>query len=472
MNYTIERNKGEVKINFTVDATEWEASLEKAYQKNKGKFNIPGFRKGRATRKMIEKMYGEGVFFDDAFNDAFYNAYSTALNENEDVFPVDDPKVDIDDVTAEGVKFHAVVTVKPEVTLGEYKGIKVKKVEYNVTADDVKAEIERAQKQSARRVEVNDRAVEDGDIVNLDYSGSVDGVKFEGGTASAQELVIGSGSFIPGFEAQMVGMIIGETKDLTVTFPTEYHAPDLAGKEAVFTVTVNKIEKEELPALDDEFAKNVSKFDTYAEYEADVKARLTSEKERQANAENENALIEAIVANATVEIPDCMIETQIDYLMQEMEYRLNYMYRMKLEDYLKYVGGNMADLRASRKADAERDVKTRLVLEAIVKAENLDVTEEDLSAELERIALSAGKDIDTYKKHMEAKQMNYIKNDLLTKKLMGFLKDNNTFEVKKARKSTAKKAVATEDGEVAETTEEKAPAKKRTTKKKTEENKD
>ncbi|MBR6773705.1 MAG: trigger factor, partial [Clostridia bacterium] len=367
MNYTIENLKGEVKINFSLTAEEWENALNKAYLKNKAKFNVPGFRKGHATRKMIEKMYGEGVFFDEAFNQAFYESYSKALDEHEEIFPVDEPKVDIDDIGKEGVSFHAIVTVKPEVTLGEYKGIKIDKVEYNVTAEDVQAEIDRALKQGARRVEVTDRKVENGDIVNLDYSGSVDGVKFDGGTASGQELVIGSGSFIPGFEEQMVGMAIGETKDLNVKFPEQYHSADLAGKDAVFTVTVNKIEAEELPALDDEFAKNVSKFDTVAEYKADIEKNLKESKDRQADMENENAVIEAVTANATVEIPRCMIESQLDYLMQDMEYRLQYMYRMKLEDYLKYTGGTIEELRKSREADAERDVKTRLVLEAIVK---------------------------------------------------------------------------------------------------------
>ncbi len=461
MNYTIEQLKGEVKINFSLTTEEWDKYLEKSYVKNKGKFNIPGFRKGRATRKMIEKMYGEGVFFDDAFNFAFYESYAKALDENVDIFPVEDPRVDIDAVDENGVKFNAIVTVKPEVTLGAYTGIKLDKVEYNVTAEDVQAEIDRARKQGARRVEISDRAVANGDIVNLDYSGSVDGVKFNGGTATGQELVIGSGSFIPGFEEQMVGMTIGETKDLNVTFPAEYHAEELKGKEAVFTVTVNKIEAEELPALDDEFAKNVSRFDTFEEYKSDIETRLKENKERQANNENENNLITAVTANATVEIPACMVEQQIDYLLEDMQYRLNYMYRMKLEDYLKYTGGTMEELRKSRAEEAERDVKTRLVLEAIIKAENLDVTEDEVIAEIERMATSQGKTVEDYRKHMESKQVNYIKNDLITKKLIAFLKENNTFGV--AEKKTAKKSAK-------KTTEEKAEKKttaKKTTAKKT-----
>ena len=474
MNYTIEESKGEVKISFTLDAKEWDASLNKAYIKNKSRFNIPGFRKGHATRKMIEKMYGEGVFFDDAFNDAFYEAYSKALGEHEEIFPVDDPKVDIDGIDENGVKFHAVVTVKPEVTLGEYKGIKVDKVEYNVTADDVNAEIDRARKQASRKVEVEGRAVENGDIVNLDYSGSVDGVKFEGGTASNQELTIGSHAFIPGFEEQMVGMTVGETRDLNVPFPTDYHAKELAGKDSVFTVTVNKILKEEMPELNDEFAKDVSKFDTLAEYKADVENRLQEGNDRRANAENENALIEAVTATSSVDIPQCMIDSQIDYLVRDMEYRLMYMYQgMKLEDYLKYTGSNMEELRKSKAEEAKRDVKIRLVLEAIVKAENLDVTDAELDAELARIAESAGKSVEEYRKGVDERQLSYIKNDLLMKKLIEFLKANNTFEVKKAEKKTAAKKPAAkkaENGEEKAAAPKKTAAKKSTAKKTTEEN--
>lgn len=456
MNYTIEKGNGEVKINFALSAKEWDDCIEKAYLKNKSKYSVPGFRKGHVSRKMIEKMYGEGVFFDDAFNDAFYDAYSKALNENEEIFPVDEPKVDIDGVNDDGVAFHATVTVKPEVTLGDYKGIKLDKVEYNVTVDDVQAEIDRARKQAGRRVEVTDRAVENGDIVNLDYSGSADGVKFDGGTAQGQELVIGSGSFIPGFEDGMVGMNVGETKDITVKFPENYHAENLAGKDAVFTVTVNKIEKEELPELNDEFAKEVSKFDTLDEYRADVEKRLTEENTRRADSENENKLVEAIVNNASVEIPSCMIEHQLDHIVEEMRYRLSYMYRgMKLEDYLKYTGGTIEELREARKADAERDVKTRLTLEAIVKAENLDVTDAEVEAEIVRMAQAQGKSADELKKHVDARQTEYIRNDILSKKLLTLLKDANEFvtgaaPAKKTAKKTATKKTAAKKADDAE----------------------
>lgn len=467
MNYNIEQGKGEVKISFSLTAAEWDENVNKAYLKNKAKFNVPGFRKGKASRKMIEKMYGEGVFFDDAFNESFYASYNKVLDEHEEIFPVDEPKVDIDAINADGIAFHAVVTVKPEVKLGDYKGIKVDKVEYNVTDAEIEEEIERARKQAARKVDVDGRVVMDGDIVNLDYSGAVDGVKFDGGTASGQELTIGSHAFIPGFEEQMVGMAIGETKDLNVTFPAEYHASELAGKEAVFTVTVNKILVEELPELNDEFVKDVSKFDTVADYKADIKTRLQDNKDRQANAENENAIIFAVADNATVDVPQCMVEQQIDYMIQDMEYRLMYMYQgMKLEDYLKFTGSTMEELRKSREEDARRDVKIRLTLEAIVKAEGLDVTDADLDAEMTKVAENSGKTLEEYKKGVDPRQLTYMKNDILTKKIIEFLKANNTFEVKKpaAKKSTKKAATGETKTEAKKTAAKKTTAKSTTKK--------
>ena len=439
MNYNIEEMKGEVKINFELSAQEWDGAINKAYLKEKSKYNIPGFRKGQAPRRMIENMYGPGVFFDEAFNASFYDCYSKALAEHEEIYPVDDPKVDIDNFDDNGLKFHAIVTVKPEVKLGEYKGIKMTKVEYNVTAKDVNAELDRMREQASRRVDVEGRAVKDGDIVKLDYSGSVDGVKFDGGTATDQELVIGSNTFIPGFEAQMVGMNIGETKDLNVTFPEQYHSADLAGKAAVFTVTVNGIVEKQLPELNDEFAKEVSQFDTLAEYKADIKKRLTEQNENRAKNENESAIIAKVSDNAEIEIPDCMVERQLDYIVQDMEYRMSYMYQgLKFEDYLKYTGSNIDDFRKNRRDDAKRDVHTRLTLEAIIKAENLDVTDAEADEEIKKIAADAGKEFEEYKSGVSEQQLGYIKNDLLMKKIIAFLMENNTFEKKESKKKTVK----------------------------------
>ncbi len=452
MNYSIEEKKGEVKFNFTLSAEEWDEEINKAYLKDKAKFNIPGFRKGQAPRKMIESMYGVGVFFDDAFNSAFYDSYSKALDEHEEIYPVDEPKVDIESIDENGVKFSAVVTVKPEVKLGEYIGIKLEKVEYNVTAGDVKAELDRMREQASRRVEVEGRAVKDGDIVKLDYSGSVDGVKFDGGTATDQELVIGSKTFIPGFEEQMIGMNIGETKDINVTFPKEYHAADLAGKEAVFTVTVKGITEKQLPELDDAFAKDVSKFDTLADYKADIKKRLTEQNENRAKVENQNAVIKAVTDNATVEIPECMIERELDYIVQDMEQRLNYMYNgIKFEDYLKYTGSSMEQFRKDRKAEAENNVKTRLVVEAIIKAEKIEATDADMDEALSKMAETAKKSLEEYKKGVSSQQLNYIRSDILMKKLLDFLTESNVFEKKaaetKEKKTAEKKTENTEKKE-------------------------
>ena len=401
---------------------------------------------------MIESMYGVGVFFDDAFNSAFYDSYSKALDEHEEIYPVDEPKVDIESIDENGVKFSAVVTVKPEVKLGEYIGIKLEKVEYNVTAGDVKAELDRMREQASRRVEVEGRAVKDGDIVKLDYSGSVDGVKFDGGTATDQELVIGSKTFIPGFEEQMIGMNIGETKDINVTFPKEYHAADLAGKEAVFTVTVKGITEKQLPELDDAFAKDVSKFDTLADYKADIKKRLTEQNENRAKVENQNAVIKAVTDNATVEIPECMIERELDYIVQDMEQRLNYMYNgIKFEDYLKYTGSSMEQFRKDRKAEAENNVKTRLVVEAIIKAEKIEATDADMDEALSKMAETAKKSLEEYKKGVSSQQLNYIRSDILMKKLLDFLTESNVFEKKaaetKEKKTAEKKTENTEKKE-------------------------
>ena len=310
-------------------------------------------------------------------------------------------------------------------------------------------------------MEVEGRAVKDGDIVKLDYSGSVDGVKFDGGTATDQELVIGSKTFIPGFEDQMIGMNIGETKDINVTFPKEYHAADLAGKEAVFTVTVKGITEKQLPELDDAFAKDVSKFDTLAEYKADIKKRLTEQNENRAKVENQNAVIKAVTDNAEVEIPKCMIERELDYIVQDMEQRLNYMYNgIKFDEYLKYTGSSMEQFRKDREEEAKNNVKTRLTVEAIIKAENIEATEKDVDEALEKMAETAKKSLEDYKKGVSAQQINYIKSDILMKKLLDFLAENNVFEKKETAKKETKKSAA--KTETAEKTEKKETKKKTT----------
>ena len=414
----------QVKLTLTVDNDAFQAAIDKVYRKSASKFTIPGFRTGKAPRKVIEQHYGPSVFWDDAINEVFPEAYSKAVDEC-DVFPVDNPDVTIKDINDEGLVFEAVVTVKPEVTLGKYTGIRFKGVAYNVTDEDVEADLKRAQERAARLIEVEGRNVENGDIVGLDYSGSIDGVKFDGGTAEGQTLEIGSGMFIPGFEEQMVGMAIGETKDITVRFPDEYHAEELKGKDAVFTVKVNGIQAKELPELDDEFAKDVSEFDTLEEYKNDIRAKLEEQNKKRKDREDENKLIDKVVANAEVDIPECMIDRQIDYMLREMEYTLMYQ-GMRMEDYLKMLGKTVDEVRAESREDAAKRVKTQLVMETVRTTENIQAEEEDIDAEIAKRAETAKKSVEEYKANMRENEKAYISDQIIVDKTIAFLRKNNT----------------------------------------------
>ncbi len=365
MSTTVEKiSSNKVKLSFDIDAAKFDEAMGKAYIKVRGQVAIPGFRKGHAPRKMIETMYGEGVFYDEAFELIFDEVYGPAIDENK-LEVVDRPQVDIQQIgSGKNLQFTCEVFVKPDVTLGEYKGVEVKKEHTLVTEDDVNAEVEKERNKQAAEVSVDDRAVAEGDTVNLDYSGSVDGVKFAGGTAEGQTLKIGSHTFIPGFEEQMVGMNIGEEKDLNVTFPTEYHAPDLAGKEAVFHVKVNSITETQLPALDDDFAKDISEFDTLDAYKADVRAKLEAQAAERDNNAFTNAVIEKVMANATVEIPDAMVERQIDSMVRNFEARLAQQ-GLKLADFMKYTGQDEKSFRNQYRDQAEKSVRANLVLEAV-----------------------------------------------------------------------------------------------------------
>lgn len=462
MNYQVEKKEVSVKFTFTVSHDEWESEIEQTYLKTKGKYSVPGFRKGHATRKMIENFYGQSVFFDDAINNCVRKGYSKALDENEDIFPVDEPQVDIAKFDDKELVFTVEVVVKPEVQLGKYTGIKLDKVEYTVKQSDVKAELERARERLSRNEEVSDRALKNGDTANIDYSGSVDGVKFVGGTAEKQDLVIGSKTFIPGFEEQLIGMNVGDSKDITVKFPEEYHAKDLAGKDAVFAVKLNSITVKVLPELNDAFAQEASKFDTLAEYKEDIKKTLTENAKSRAEAENENNLIKAIVDDAKVEIPDAMIETQLDYIVQDFSYRLSYAYRgMKFEDYLKYSGTTMEEFRKDRREEALNTVKTRLTLEAVIKAANIEVSQEDLEAKVKELADQTKKSVEEVK---ASGQLPYIRNEILMTRTMDFLKENNSFVAKEKKTKEQKEETSAQPEEKEGTTKTEAP-KKKTTKK-------
>ena len=424
MSTTVEKiSSNKVKLSFDIDAAKFDEAMGKAYIKVRGQVAIPGFRKGHAPRKMIENMYGEGVFYDDAFELIFDEVYGPAIDENK-IEVVDRPQVDIQQIgTGKNLQFTCEVFVKPDVTLGEYKGVEVKKEHTLVTEDDVNAEIEKERNKQAAEVSVDDRAVVEGDTVNLDYSGSVDGVKFAGGTAEGQTLKIGSHTFIPGFEEQMVGMNIGEEKDLNVTFPTEYHAPDLAGKEAVFHVKVNSITETQLPALDDDFAKDISEFDTLDAYKADVRAKLEAQAAERDNNAFTNAVIEKVMANATVEIPDAMVERQIDSMVRNFEARLAQQ-GLKLADFMKYTGQDEKSFRNQYRDQAEKSVRANLVLEAVENVEKFEAAEEEIDAEIEKFAKQIGQNVEDLKKNLTEGDREYFKADVIRDKAVKFLCDN------------------------------------------------
>ena len=424
MSTTVEKiSSNKVKLSFDIDAAKFDEAMGKAYIKVRGQVAIPGFRKGHAPRKMIETMYGEGIFYDEAFELIFDEVYGPAIDENK-LEVVDRPQVDIQQIgTGKNLQFTCEVFVKPDVTLGEYKGVEVKKEHTLVTEDDVNAEIEKERNKQAAEVSVDDRAVAEGDTVNLDYSGSVDGVKFEGGTAEGQTLKIGSHTFIPGFEEQMVGMNIGEEKDLNVTFPTEYHAPDLAGKEAVFHVKVNGVTETQLPALDDDFAKDISEFDTLDAYKADVRAKLEAQAAERDNNAFTNAVIEKVMANATVEIPDAMVERQIDSMVRNFEARLAQQ-GLKLADFMKYTGQDEKAFRGQYRDQAEKSVRANLVLEAVENTEKFEATEEEIDAEIEKFAKQIGQNVEELKKNLTEGDREYFKADVIRDKAVKFLCDN------------------------------------------------
>ena len=428
MSITVEKiASNKVKLSFDIDAVKFDEAMNKAYIKVRGQVNIPGFRKGKAPRKMIENMYGEGIFYDEAFELIFDEVYGPAVEENK-VDVVDRPEIEIQQIgTGKNLQFTAEVFVVPEVTLGEYKGIAVKKEVTEVTDAQVDAKVEEERNKQATEVEVEDRAVMEGDTVNLDYAGSVDGVAFAGGTAEGQTLKIGSHTFIPGFEEQMVGMSIGEEKDLNVTFPEKYHSDELAGKAAVFHVKVNSITATELPALDDDFAKDISEFDTLDEYKADIRAKLEAQAAERDQNTFTNAVIAKVMENATVEIPNAMIERQIDSMMRDFEYRLMGQ-GLKLADFMKYTGQDMKAFRENYRGQAEQSVKAHLVLSAIEKAEAFEPSAEAIDEQIAKFAPQTGKTVEELKSTFSEQDLEYFKADAIRDMAVKFLADNAVAE--------------------------------------------
>ncbi len=409
------QEKNMAKLTIEVSAEKVEKAIQAAYQKEKKNINIPGFRKGKAPRQLIEKMYGKEVFYNEALDQLLPTAYADALEECEEEI-VSRPQISI--VQMESGKpliFTASVAVKPEVTLGEYKGVEVEKKAIEVLDEEIEAEITKEREANARTITVDDRAVMDGDMITLDYAGSVDGVAFEGGTAKDQELTIGSGRFIPGFEEQLVGVTIGEEKEVHVTFPEEYHAKELAGKAAVFQCVVHGIKVKELPEVDDEFAQEVSEFDTLDAYKEDIKARLLKDKEADAKRAKEDAVIKKIIEGATMEIPDAMVEFQTEQMMEEFGQRMQ-MQGLSLEQYFQITGMSEANYREQMKPRATQNIQSRLVLEAVAKAENLEATEQDLEDEMAKMAEMYKMEVDKVKEMIGDYQKDEIKKDIVIQK--------------------------------------------------------
>ena len=428
MKYTFEKaEKSTVKVEITLCTAEWKEAINQAYEKTKGRYSMPGFRKGKVPKKVIETAYGEGVFYEEAINQAFPKYYSEVLDKETSIEAVAAPDLDVKDISADGITMIAIVPVKPEVVFGAYKGIKFKKNEYNVKDEDVEEELKRLQERNSRMVDVTDRAVVDGDSVVIDYSGSVDGVKFDGGTAEKQTLVIGSKTFIPGFEEQLIGMNIGDEKDINVKFPDEYHAEELKGKDSVFAIKLHEIKKKELPELTDDFIKDAVGAESLEAYKTETKERLEKQNADKAERELEDEIVKKITETSDVEIPDALIENQIDRMVQEMEYRLSYQ-GLKLADYLKYMDKSMEDFRKGYTEQATDIVKSQLVIEGIIEREEITATDEDVEARVAEMAKAQGKEVPDVKKNMQARQLDYIKNEIVIKKFFDFLKSSNEIE--------------------------------------------
>lgn len=450
---TLEKLPGsKVKLTIEVSEETLAAATQEAYLKTRGKFNIPGFRKGKAPRAMIENMYGPLAFFDDAFDILYPAAYGEAVKEHS-VQAVDRPDVSIEQFEiGKPLVFSATVSVKPEVTLGQYKGIEVLKREYNVTDEMVNQAIDAEREKVARYIEA-ERPVQDGDLVNLDYSGSVDGVKFDGGTAEGQELTIGSHTFIPGFEEQLVGMTAGEERDIEVTFPEEYHAESLKGKKAVFAVKINNIQVKELPEADDDFAKDTSEFETIAELRDAKRKEIVERLKKNAEIEKENEAIQKVVEGAEVEIPEAMVERQIDASLQNIAYRLASQ-GLSLEDYFRYTNTTEKAMRDDFRKDAHNRVKGQLVLEAIAKAENITADEASVDEKLKEYASRSGGDFDTFKKSLTPDDTAYFEDQVIVDKTIAVIMNNSVEKEaeggegekkEKPAKKTAKKAAAKEE---------------------------
>ena len=423
MNVKVEKteNNNEVKLEFTVEAEKFNQAIKTVFNKNSKYFNIPGFRKGKAPYQIVEKTYGAQIFYEDAFNEIAGEAFEEGLRENN-VEAVSKPEVEIKQIEkGKDLIFTAVVQTKPEVTLGKYKGIQVKKIEYNVSDEDVNHELMHMAEKNARLVSVEDRPVESGDITVIDFEGFVDGVAFDGGKAENHELTIGSNTFIPGFEDQIIGMKPEEEKEIKVKFPEEYFSANLAGKDATFKVKLHEIKKKEMPEINDELAKDISEFDTIEELKNSIKEKQEEQNKSKAKYEMEDEVIKAVCADAKVEIPSGMIETETDHMVQDINTRLSYQ-GMNIDQYLKMINKTMEEFRSEYKEQAETAVKSRLVLEAVGKDAGIEVKEEEISAKIKEMAENYGRKEEEVKDNPEL--VKYVGDSLKTEKTIDFLVEN------------------------------------------------
>lgn len=417
----IKKEKNEVTFKMEIKALKFEEAIQKAYEKNKNKYAIDGFRKGKAPRKILEMKFGEDIFYEDAINILFPDEYTEAVEELK-LEPIDRPVIDITEIgKGKNLVIEVEVTVEPEVELGDYKGIEAKKVEYNVTDEDVDNELLAMQDRNARLVNV-DRGIVEGDSVLMDFEGYVDGEQIEGGTAENQRLLIGSGNFISGFEDQLIGHKAGEEVEVNVTFPEDY-SPELSGKAAVFKVNIKEVQEKKLPEIDDEFAKDVSEFDTLEELKKDILEKKIKSTKEKSELEQKEAVLEKILEVTKVEIPDIMIENKIDDLVRELDFQLKYS-GLEMNTYLQYMNKDMGMLREELKENAVKQIKTRLAVEAIEKVENIDVNDEDIEKEIERVANEYKTDAEEFKQSLKPENYEYMKRQLRYNKTIDFLVDN------------------------------------------------
>ena len=428
MTYKIgEKKDGKLTVEFKLNAEEWEAEVEKAYQKNKGKYKLDGFRQGKIPRKVLEKTYGEYLFYEDALNEVCDRTFFEFLEKEKDVQAVDYPEVSVKNLSKEGVEWVATITLMPEVELGKYDGLEVKKDKVSVTDKEVEAKLKDLQEKQARYVDVTDRPAKMGDLVNIDFAGSIDGVAFDGGTAKDYELELGSHSFISGFEEQVVGMKVDEQKDVKVEFPKEYHAKNLAGKPAVFAVKLLTIREKQVPEIDDKFASDVSEFNTLDELKKDTKEKIKSEKEADAERAFENKLVEEVVKNSKVDVPKVMVTNQIARNVEDMKRSLA-MQGLSYEMYLGYIGLTDEQFRKSREEDTEKQIKTTLVLSELVKKEGIKAEESEVEDKIKELAEKMKKTVDELKKTMTESQKEVIENNIISEKVIKLLKEKNNIK--------------------------------------------